>query len=160
MPIAITGDMMKVFKHQQVPGIDDIYFPGRTLVSYKIVTSAAFNYDWPECIAETFAAYRPQPMTPTIALRTILDQAAMGINMQMDARPRDIDPSSDKLRLMSVSEVVRVRLAVRLMAAALSVARGCGPASHACHVRRPRGIDRSSAIRSAVLVAAWAMPNA
>jgi hypothetical protein len=97
MPIAITGDMMKVFKHQQVPGIDDIYYPGRTLVSYKIVTSAAFNYDWPECIAETFAAYRPQPITPTIALRTILDQAAMGINMQMDARRADLDPSSNEL---------------------------------------------------------------
>jgi hypothetical protein len=97
MPIAITGDMMKVFKHQQVPGIDDIYYPGRTLVSYKIVTSAAFNYDWPECIAETFAAYRPQPITPTVALRTILDQAAMGINMQMDARRVDLDHSSDDL---------------------------------------------------------------
>jgi len=97
MPIAITGDMMKVFQHQQIPGIDDIYYPGRTLVSYKIVTSAAFNYDWPECIAETFAAYRPQPITPTIALRTILDQAAMGINMQLDARRTDLDPSSDAL---------------------------------------------------------------
>jgi hypothetical protein len=94
-PVAITGDMMKVFEHQQVPGIDDIYYPGRTLVSYKIVTSAAFDYDWPECIAETFAAYRPQPITPTIAMRTILDQAAMGINMVMDARRTDVDPASD-----------------------------------------------------------------
>lgn len=95
MPIAITGDMMKVFEHQQIPGIDDIYYPGRTLVSYKIVTSAAFNYDWPECIAETFAAYRPQPVTNTTALRTTLDQAAMGINMQMDARERNIDPATE-----------------------------------------------------------------
>ncbi|HEX3730138.1 MAG TPA: glycosyl hydrolase, partial [Opitutaceae bacterium] len=94
-PVAITGDMMKVFEHQQVPGIDDIYYPGRTLTSYKIVTSAAWNYDWPECIAETFAAYRK--LNPTIALRTILDQAAMGINMVMDARRTDIDPSSDPL---------------------------------------------------------------
>jgi hypothetical protein len=117
MPIAITGDMMKVFKHQQVPGIDDIYYPGRTLVSYKIVTSAAFNYDWPECIAETFAAYhppaadgtfnaarpaagaprRPVPIETTIALRTILDQAAMGINMQLDARRSGIDPATAPL---------------------------------------------------------------
>ena len=117
MPIAITGDMMKVFKHQQVPGIDDIYYPGRTLVSYKIVTSAAFNYDWPECIAETFAAYRPpaadgtfnaarpgpglprrpEPISTTIALRTILDQAAMGINMQLDARRSGIEPSTAPL---------------------------------------------------------------
>lgn len=91
-PVAITGDMMKVFQHQQVPGIDDIYYPGRTLVSYKIVTSAAFNYDWPECIAETFAAYRKR--TAAIDLRTILDQAAMGINMVMDARRGGIDPAT------------------------------------------------------------------
>jgi alpha-L-rhamnosidase len=117
MPIAITGDMMKVFEHQQIPGIDDIYYPGRTLVSYKIVTSAAFNYDWPECIAETFAAYRPpapdgtftpnrptataprrvEPVSTTIALRTILDQAAMGINMQLDARRSGIDPATAPL---------------------------------------------------------------
>jgi hypothetical protein len=95
MPVAITGDMIKVFKHQQVPGIDDIYYPGRSLVSYKIVTSAAFDYDRPECIAETFAAYRT--MTPAIALRTILDQAAMGINMQMDARRSGIDPATAPL---------------------------------------------------------------
>jgi len=117
MPIAITGDMMKVFEHQQIPGIDDIYYPGRTLVSYKIVTSAAFNYDWPECIAETFAAYRPpaadgtftpnrptataprrlEPISTTIALRTILDQAAMGINMQLDARRSGIEPETAPL---------------------------------------------------------------
>ena len=117
MPIAITGDMMKVFEHQQIPGIDDIYYPGRTLVSYKIVTSAAFNYDWPECIAETFAAYRApaadgtftpnrptanaprrlEPISTTTALRTILDQAAMGINMQLDARRSGIEPSTAPL---------------------------------------------------------------
>lgn len=95
LPIAISGDLMKVFQHQQIPGIDDIYYPGRSLVSYKIVTSAAFDYDRPECIAETFAAYRQ--MTPDIALRTILDQAAMGVNMQMDARQRGLDPAQAPL---------------------------------------------------------------
>jgi hypothetical protein len=89
-PVAVSGDLMKVFEYQQIPGIDDIYYPGRSLVSYKIVTSAAYNYDRPGCIAETFAAYRS--MTPTIALRTSMDQFAMGVNMQMDARPREMDP--------------------------------------------------------------------
>jgi hypothetical protein len=88
-PVAISGDLMKVFEHEQVPTIDDIYYPGRSLVSYKIVTSAAFNYDRPECMAETYAAYRN--LTPAIALRTAMDQFAMGINMQMDARPREMD---------------------------------------------------------------------
>jgi len=32
-------------------------------------------------------------MNPTIALRTAMDQFAMGVNMQMDARPREMDPA-------------------------------------------------------------------
>jgi hypothetical protein len=93
-PVGVTGDLMKVFQRQQIPGIDDIYYPGRSLTAYKIVTSAAFNYDWPQCIAETYAAYRA--MNPTIAMRTAMDQFAMGVNMQMDARPRGIDPETDR----------------------------------------------------------------
>lgn len=93
-PVGVTGDLMKVFQRQQIPGIDDIYYPGRSLTAYKIVTSAAFNYDRPECIAETYAAYRV--MNPVIALRTAMDQFAMGVNMQMDARPRGIDPETDR----------------------------------------------------------------
>jgi len=93
-PVAINGDLMKVFEHQQVPGIDDIYYPGRSLVSYKIVTSAAYNYDRPECFAETYAAYRA--MNPTIALRTAMDQFAMGINIQLGTRPPEIGPEMDR----------------------------------------------------------------
>ena len=89
-PVAISGDLMKVFEHEQIPTIDDIYYPGRSLVSYKIVTSAACNYDRPECLAETYAAYRT--MNPTNALRAAMDQFAMGVNMQMDARRREMDP--------------------------------------------------------------------
>ncbi|MGD1084993.1 MAG: glycosyl hydrolase, partial [Verrucomicrobiota bacterium] len=88
-PVAVSGDLMKVFEYQQVPGIDNIYYPGESVISYKVVTSAAFNYDRPECIAETYAAYRA--MTPTIAMRTAMDQCALGVNMQMDARPREMD---------------------------------------------------------------------
>ena len=32
-PVAINGDLMKAFKYQQVPGHDDIYYPGRSNVS-------------------------------------------------------------------------------------------------------------------------------
>ncbi len=93
-PVAINGDLMKAFKHQQVPGHDDIYYPGRSNVSYKIVTSAAYNYDRPECFAETYAAYRA--MNPTIAMRTAMDQFAMGINIQLGRRPPDIGPEMDR----------------------------------------------------------------
>jgi hypothetical protein len=95
-PVAIHGDLMKVFQHQQIPGIDDIYYPGRANVAYKIVTSAAFNYDRPECIAETYAAYRET--NSAVIMRSALDQFAMGINIQLAARrPRDTGPEMDRL---------------------------------------------------------------
>jgi hypothetical protein len=93
-PVAINGDLMKAFKHQQVPGHDDIYYPGRSNVSYKIISSAAYNYDRPECIAETYAAYRA--MSTTIAMRTAMDQFTMGINIQLGSRPADIGPVMDR----------------------------------------------------------------
>lgn len=93
-PVAINGDLMKMFEHQQVPGIDDIYYPGRSNVSYKLVTSAAYNYDRPECFAETYAAYRV--MNPTVAMRTAMDQFAMGVNIQLGTRPREIGPEMDR----------------------------------------------------------------
>jgi hypothetical protein len=96
-PTAISGDLMKVFQRQQIPGVDDIYYPGRANVAYKIVTSAAFNYDWPECIAETYAAYRDTNSAATL-LRPALDQFAMGVNMQIAAhRPRETGPETDRL---------------------------------------------------------------
>jgi hypothetical protein len=96
-PTAISGDLMKVFQKQQIPGIDDIYYPGRANVAYKIVSSAAFNYDWPECIAETYAAYRDTNSAAAF-LRPALDQFAMGINMQIAARrPRETGPETDRL---------------------------------------------------------------
>jgi hypothetical protein len=80
-PVAINGDLMKVFKHQQIPGHDDIYYTGRSNTSYKVVTSAAYNYDRPECIAETYAAYRT--MNAAVIMKTALDQFTMGINIQL-----------------------------------------------------------------------------
>lgn len=93
-PVAINGDLMKAFKYQQVPGHDDIYYPGRSNVSYKIIASVCYNYDRPEYIAETYAAYRA--MSTTIAMRTAMDQFTMGINVQLGSRPADIGPVMDR----------------------------------------------------------------
>jgi len=93
-PVAINGDLMKAFEHQQVPGHDDIYYPGRSNVSYKIVASACYNYDRSEYITETYAAYRA--MSPVIAMRTALDQFAKGVNIQLGSRPAEIGPTMDR----------------------------------------------------------------
>ena len=93
-PVAITGDLMKVFQHQQIPGVDDIYATGRSNVGYKVVTSSAFNWDKPLVMAETYAAYRP--MTPKAAYKTAMDQYAMGVNLQVGNRPAAVGPELDR----------------------------------------------------------------
>jgi hypothetical protein len=79
-PVMINGDLMKVFEYQDVPGADDIFWWGRSNPGYKIVTSAAYNYDKPVTWAETYAAY--QAIDRDTAYRVAMDQYAMGINMQ------------------------------------------------------------------------------
>lgn len=75
---------MKVFEYQTLPTVDDIWWYGRSNPSYKIVTSAAFNFDHPIARAETYAAYRG--LTDKIAFQVAMDQFAMGINFQIPAR--------------------------------------------------------------------------
>jgi hypothetical protein len=49
---------MKAFEYQDIPGHDDTFYLGRANKGYKVVISAAFNYDKPVVMAETYAAYR------------------------------------------------------------------------------------------------------
>lgn len=86
-PVGTQGDLMKIFKHQHIPGIDDIWFTGRSNVAYKVIASAAYNYDRPLMMAETYAAYRPEYATAKWAYRTAMDQHAMGANLQIGNRP-------------------------------------------------------------------------
>ena len=86
-PVGPNGDLMKAFKYQDVPATDDIYYPGRSNVGYKIVSSSAYNWDKPEMFTETFAAYsRPQyaALTPGNYRRVSLDQLTMGTNIQIE----------------------------------------------------------------------------
>jgi hypothetical protein len=82
-PVPINGDLMKAFEHQDIPGHDDIFYLGRANRGYKVVTSAAFNYDKPIVMAETYAAYRK--MDQNTLFRVAMDQFAMGINLQIPA---------------------------------------------------------------------------
>jgi hypothetical protein len=83
-PTPLNGDLMKSFEHQTVPIVDDIWWWGRSNVSYKIVTSSGFNWDKPVVAAETYAAYRV--LDARIAFAVAMDQFAMGINFQIPAR--------------------------------------------------------------------------
>jgi hypothetical protein len=83
-PTPLTGDLIKMFKYQTIPTVDDIWWYGRSNISYKIVTSSGFNYDHRLIRAETYAAYKG--LTDKIAFQVAMDQYAMGINSQVPAR--------------------------------------------------------------------------
>lgn len=80
-PVGVNGDLMKLFEHQGIPGADDIYYLGRSNPGYKIVTSAAFNYDKPVVFAETYAAY--SKLDKETVYKVAMDQHAMGVNLQV-----------------------------------------------------------------------------
>ncbi|MBN2242085.1 MAG: hypothetical protein JW793_05295 [Acidobacteria bacterium] len=94
-PVPVNGDLMLAFKHQQVPAIDDIWWWGRTNRAYKLVGSAGYNWDKPFFMAETYAGYR-DVMSPEIVWKVAIDQAAMGVNFQVGALPREKTPESDR----------------------------------------------------------------
>jgi hypothetical protein len=94
-PVPVNGDLMLAFRYQQAPGIDDIWWWGRTNRAYKLVSSAAYNWDRPIFMAETYAAYG-QNMSPAIVYKVAMDQAAMGANFQVGALPRAKTPESDR----------------------------------------------------------------
>ena len=103
-PVPINGDLMKVFEHQDIPGHDDIFYLGRANRGYKVVTSAAFNYDKPVVMAETYAAYRK--LDENVLFRVAMDQFAMGINLQIpaadiDHRANDIPKFNDYVARLS-----------------------------------------------------------
>ena len=86
-PVGPNGDLMKAFKYQAVPATDDIYYPGRSNVGYKVVSSSAYNWDKPEMFTETFAAYsraQYKALNPENYRRVTLDQFAMGTNIQIE----------------------------------------------------------------------------
>jgi hypothetical protein len=80
-PVGVNGDLMKMFKYVDIPGVDDIWFFGRSNTSYKVVTSSAFNYDKPVMMAETYAAY--YKLDRETAFQVAMDQYAMGVNFHI-----------------------------------------------------------------------------
>jgi hypothetical protein len=75
--IGQSGDMIKAFKYQDIPGIDQIGGYGRASRAYKVVSSAAINYDRTKVVTECYGAMDlPLPNL----YREAMDQFAKGIN--------------------------------------------------------------------------------
>ena len=102
-PVALCGDLIKAFKYQDIPAVDEIFFYGRSSNIYKVISSSANNYDRPVVATECYGATRR--MTVPYLYKEAMDQFAKGINLmephavwyseKVDIQP-DLSPSSIK----------------------------------------------------------------
>jgi len=79
-PTGITGDLMKSFKYQDIPGYDEIFTPRRGSKMYKIVSSSAQNFDKPLVMTECYGAM-PKELTIETMYDEAMEQFAKGMNL-------------------------------------------------------------------------------
>jgi hypothetical protein len=79
--IGQVGDLMKAFKHQDILGIDQIFHYGRASRAYKVVSSAANNYDRPLVMVECYGGINDMPLANLY--KEAMDQFAKGINLMV-----------------------------------------------------------------------------
>jgi hypothetical protein len=79
--IGQAGDLIKAFKHQDIPGIDQVFQYGRASRAYKVVSSAASNYDRPLVLTECYGAINNMPVANLY--KEAMDQFAKGINVMV-----------------------------------------------------------------------------
>jgi len=79
-PVGLCGDSIKVFEHQPIPGLDQIFAYRRGSPMYKVVSSAAVNYDRPLVMTECYGGMK----LPVANLyREAMDQFAKGVNLMV-----------------------------------------------------------------------------
>ena len=102
-PVATCGDLIKAFKYQDIPAVDQIFWYGRSSFIYKVISSAANNYDRPIVATECYGA--TGKFTVHNLYKEAMDQFAKGINLMephavwytdaVDIQP-DLSPASIK----------------------------------------------------------------
>lgn len=77
-PVGLSGDLMKAFQYQDIPGVDQIFQYGRASKIYKVVSSAATNYGHPRVMCEVYGAIKDMPVANLY--KEAMDQFAKGVN--------------------------------------------------------------------------------
>ncbi len=77
-PVGVSGDLMKCYKHQDVPGIDKIGWNNDPEAYYKIISSVVYNWDKAQAMTETYGAMGNLSWDRLYAV--LLEQYAKGIN--------------------------------------------------------------------------------
>jgi len=79
-PVCITGDLMKVLKHQATSAFDQIWKKRRAHKIYKILSSAANNWDQPLVMSETYGDMQ-ENLPMEIMYDEAMEQYAKGMNL-------------------------------------------------------------------------------
>ena len=78
-PVSVSGDLMKCFKHQAIPGVDKIGGDRPAEKVYKIISSSAYNFDKAFVMSETYGAMGNLSWQDMYAVA--MEQYTKGINM-------------------------------------------------------------------------------
>ncbi len=77
-PTGVGGDAIKFFEYQPIPGLDEIFQYGRGSCMYKLISSAAINYDRHLVMTEVYGAIANMPVD--VFYKEAMDQAVKGVN--------------------------------------------------------------------------------
>ena len=78
-PVGVSGDTIKFFTYQPIAGLDQIFQYGRGSCMYKLISSAAMNYDRHLVMTEVYGGIQDMPVANLY--KEAMDQAAKGVNM-------------------------------------------------------------------------------
>ena len=85
IPVNSSGDLMKSFKYLEIPGIDKIGGHRPAERFYKLISSAAYNWDKMQVMSETYGAMPNYDAPGNLSWNDIfsiaMDQYGKGINM-------------------------------------------------------------------------------
>lgn len=79
MTLDMTGDSMKFYEHVDLPLTDAIHFYGHGRPGFKLVTSAASNYDKPRVYCETYGNFRGREVDGHLLYMTAMELFARGL---------------------------------------------------------------------------------
>ena len=80
-PVPLHGDLMYCFKYQGCPTVDVINGYGMTEDYYKMISSAAYNWDHPHVGVECYGAIWDMPVN--VLYKAAMDLYAKGINVMV-----------------------------------------------------------------------------
>lgn len=78
-PVSVSGDLMKCFKYQAIPGVDKIGGNRPAERIYKVISSSAYNWDMTLVMSETYGAMGNLSWADIYAVA--MEQYTKGINI-------------------------------------------------------------------------------